>query len=90
MTVPSFVTTRTGRLIGIIWLVGSRSERCSDPALRTAPMSLRSGADVRAGAADAMAARARALAVEDGAAASGIADLHRRRVEPRSCCGGRR
>ena len=44
MIVPSLVTTRTGRLIGIIWLVGSTSDRCSDPALRAAPISLKLGA----------------------------------------------
>jgi len=38
------VTARTGRLIGIIWPLGSVTERRSEPALRAAPMSLRSGA----------------------------------------------
>jgi hypothetical protein len=28
---------RTGRLIGIIWLLGSVSERSGEPALRAAP-----------------------------------------------------
>src|SRR5690348_17923198 len=36
--------SRTGRLIGNIWLVGSVSDRVNDAALRVAPMSLRSGA----------------------------------------------
>src|SRR5256885_1212049 len=44
MTFPSLVTICTGRLIGHIWLLGSTSDRSSDPALRLAPMSLRSGA----------------------------------------------
>ena len=75
MIVPSFFTRRTGRLIGIIWLVGSTSERCSEPGLRCDPMSLRFGRHARADAADAMARGAAALAVEDGAAARRVTGL---------------
>ena len=47
----------------------------------TAPMSLRSGAVARAGAVDAMARRAGALARKQRLAARGIADLHGRAAD---------
>ena len=81
MIVPSLVTTRTGRLIGIIWLVGStqRSLQGSGAASRADVAQV--GADARSGGADAVTPGAGALAVEDGAPAGGISGLHRRGVE---------
>ena len=39
ITVPSFMVISTGLLIGIIWLVGSVTERNSCCGLRAVPMS---------------------------------------------------
>ena len=43
MMVPSFVTARTGRLIGRMAPVGSSRDRCSAAAERVRPISVRSG-----------------------------------------------
>ena len=73
----------TGRLMGSMARVGSSSDRCSAAGVRSAPMSLRSGAVRGPSLPTRWQVRARALAGEERLAALDVADLDRRaaRVE---------